>query len=306
VSRPRAVIIAVIAVVVLAVAGAGVWWATRPESAEQAAERYLSALASGDADALRQLLPDDAQADEIIGALAGAEARIEDAVLEPASDQDGLRGFRATATLDEAPATVHFALAQEGGRWRLAADFLRAVTVQTTLGDSVRVGDAVLPLTPDGTVSLLPAVYPVSAEPADLLRGSTTVRVTSDAEQPAEVVVDAALAPEATALAQEQLDAYADACAQPATEVPAHCGLRVPWAADLTTLTSLTFRIEQYPAAALDAGTGTFAATGGIVVATATGESRAGGTGSVTYRADEWALRGSLAVTGGELVLSVD
>ncbi len=84
--------------------------------------------------------------------------------------------------------------------------------------------------------------------------------------------------PEATGAAQAQLDAYADACTQPATTVPPNCGLRVPWAADLTALSSLAFRIDQRPVLVLSADARTFAATGGVVVATATGTTREGTT----------------------------
>jgi len=41
------------------------------------------------------------------------------------------------------------------------------------------------------------------------------------------------------------------------------------------------------------------------VVATATGKTRDGGSGSFTYRADDWALRGTVAFQGNEMVLAV-
>ena len=108
-----------------------------------------------------------------------------------------------------------------------------------------------------------------------------------------------------TAAIQEQLDRYADACARPATAVPEHCGMVVPWAADLAQLSGIAFRIETYPVVVLSADGGGFDATGGVLVATATGTTRDGATGTFTYRTDEWALRGDVAVEDGSTTVSV-
>ena len=48
-----------------------------------------------------------------------------------------------------------------------------------------------------------------------------------------------------------------------------------------------------------------FDATGGVIVATATGASRAGGPESFTYRADDWSVRGSVRFEGDQMVLAV-
>ncbi|MFD4958631.1 hypothetical protein [Microbacterium sp. NPDC058389] len=108
-----------------------------------------------------------------------------------------------------------------------------------------------------------------------------------------------------TAAIQEQLDRYADACAAPAATVPAHCGIVVPWAADLAQLSGVAFRIEAYPVAVVSADGGSFDATGGVLVATATGTTRDGASGSFTYRTDEWALRGDVVVEDGRTIVSV-
>lgn len=104
---------------------------------------------------------------------------------------------------------------------------------------------------------------------------------------------------------QEQLDAYADACAATAAAVPEHCGIVVPWAADLAELSGVAFRIEQYPAVALSPDGRSFDATGGILVATATGTTRDGVATTFTYRTDEWALRGDVSVEDDRTTLSV-
>lgn len=104
---------------------------------------------------------------------------------------------------------------------------------------------------------------------------------------------------------QEQLDAYADACAEPAASVPEHCGIVVPWAADLAELSGIAFRIEQYPVVALSADGRSFDATGGVLVATATGTTRDGTPGAFTYRTDEWALRGDVSARDDRTILSV-
>lgn len=107
------------------------------------------------------------------------------------------------------------------------------------------------------------------------------------------------------AVAQAALDAYVDECTQSAAAVPADCGLRVPWAADLATLERIDYRIEEYPAIVLSPDDPTFAAPGGVVVATATGTTSDGETARFTYRDDDWTLRGFVARDGDELVLSV-
>ncbi|GAA5197308.1 hypothetical protein [Microbacterium jejuense] len=104
---------------------------------------------------------------------------------------------------------------------------------------------------------------------------------------------------------QEQVDAYADACAEPAAAVPGHCGIVIPWAADLAQLTSVAFRVEQRPTVAISADGGSFAATGGVLVASVTGTTRDGVAATFTYRTDAWTLRGDIDDEGDRIVVSV-
>ena len=295
----RGAIIGIVAgAVVVVAAGAGVaWWLLRGETAEQAAQRYVQALESGDRAALEEFLPAGDDTEQVLDMFEGATGHIADAELSPPGDD---LSFRADVTLDGAPGVVFFTLSQESGPWRLAADYLGTIDVTTTIGDAVQIGEITVLV---GQTPVLPAVYPVHAAPADLLTGEATVAVTNEA--PVAVALEASLAPEATALAQEQLDAYAAACAQPATAVPPNCGLRVPWGADLTALSSLDFRIEQTPQVSLAADATSFAATGGVIVATARGSARSGGEGAFTYRADDWSLYGDVTFDGDQMVLAV-
>lgn len=278
------------------------WILTRQPSADAVAEDYLRALSEGDFAAIEGLIVDGGEGlAQVETAFSGATAYISDYSFDIVDDDAGTRSVRATVELGGERGVVGFSLTREGGGWRVGADHLATLEVETTIGDSVRVGGVlVAAATP---VALLPAVYPVTAAPAGLVLGETSAIVTNEA--PATATVDATLSPEATALAQEQLDSYADACATPADAVPGNCGLRVPWAADLASLSSIAFRIDAYPVLALAADGESFAATDGQIVATATGTTRAGAPGAFTYRAEDWALRGTVTFAGDEMVLAV-
>lgn len=303
--RAAVVGIAVGVAAVLVAAGVTAWTLSRAPSAEEAAERYLRALADGDFAAIARMLPEEgvdaAVLDRAEAAFAGASGHIEDYSFEVFDDAPGLRSVRADVGLNGAPGVVGFILADTGGAWLLSADFLASAEVTTTIGDAVWIGDALVAASVPA--SLFPAVYPVTAAPRGILTGETTVTVTN--EHPIDVALDAALSAEATAAAQAQVDAYADACAQPASVIPDTCGIRVPWAADLGALTSVAFRIDRHPVVTLDVDGRAFAATGGVLVATASGTTRDGAAASFTYRADDWALRGDLAFEGDEMILAV-
>lgn len=282
-------------------AGAVAWWLlSRPPGPDAAARAFLDALADSDAAAAVALL--EAPPDGLEDAYAGASAVISAPVVESVDAADGSTArAEVVFTLDDEEFTASFGLVQTAAGWRVAADALAAITATTTLGDSVRIGQALAMTTASARV--LPAVYPVTAAPAGLLGGEATVVALPG--QTVEASVEASLSPEATTIAQQQLDVYASACAAATTGVPDDCGLRVPWAADLATLGSIAFRIDAPPVLAISADARSFAATGGIIVATATGTTRAGSTASFTYRADDWALRGTIAFTGDEMVLRV-
>ncbi len=297
----RGIVIAVAAGVAAVLVGGGIlWWTlTRPPSAEDAAHAYLRALAEGDVDAVGEMLLDEPEG--LREAFAGASDHISADYELELTEESGATGGRARVELGGEAGTVSFGLSLVEGRWRLSGEYSATLTVTTSLGDSVRIGEALVPA--GEPVQVLPAVYPVTAAPAGILTGEATAVVTNEA--PVEVTLSAALSPAATTLAQEQLDAYAEACTQPSSTVPANCGIRVPWAADLATLDGIAFRVERLPGVVLASDVRSFAATGGVVVATATGTTRDGTATSVTYRADDWSLRGSVALTGDEMVLQV-
>lgn len=299
-----AVVASIALAAVLAAAGAGVaWWAlTRSPGPDVVAHDFLSALADGDgsrAVALIDDLPDSAV--RAAESLEAAAALVTEPQIESIGSVEGSTRVRVTFALAGEQRTASFGLVERDGAWRISADALGTVTPTTTLGDSVGIGDILL--SAETATSLLPGAYEVSAAPTGLLAGATPVAVLPGADAP--VAVAASLSPDATAQAQAQLDAYAASCAAPAAAVPEHCGIRVPWAADLAALASIAFRVEASPVVALSPDGRTFAATGGIIVATATGATRDGRTASFTYRADDWGLRGSVSFTRDEMVLHV-
>ncbi|HEX5857475.1 MAG TPA: hypothetical protein VFY91_05140 [Microbacterium sp.] len=299
--KRRGLLIALALVAVLAIAAAVGWALSRPPSAEEAAADYMRALSDGDYETIAAMIHPSldaagaAVADAFAGAAYGTAPEVEEI-----TPSEGAAGVRASLELGGERHTVFFGMELRNGRWAVTSDYLALLDVSTTVGDSVWVGDA---LVPAGEVSLLPAVYPVSPAPREILTGGTEVAVSND--EPVSVAVDAALADDAGARAQEQLDAYLDDCTTAATAVPEACGIRIPWAADLATLEGVAYRIEQRPTVALSSEEMSFAATGGVLVATAVGTTRAGATGEYTYRADDWALHGTIRFTGDELVLAV-
>lgn len=294
------------AAVVLAAGGATAWWLlSRPPSASDTVAAYFAALDRGNAAAALALT--DAAADDFdvaAQALAAATARPASASIGETSESDGAASVAVTYSLDGDSETATVQLRRVGGRWAVT-DGLATVSVTTTLGAAVTIGDVIVPATATdpGTVRLLPGRYVIGAAPSAVLTGQATADALPGAD--ASVAVTASLSAGAQSAAQDQLDAYALTCTAPATAVPEHCGLRIPWAADLTTITRLAFRIEQTPRVALAGDGRSFAATGGVVVATATGAAREGGTASFTYRADDWALRGSVAFEPDAMVLAV-
>ena len=299
--RGAVVAIAAGAVAVVALTAGGIWWAsTRPPSAADAVRGYFAALESGDAEAaLGFTQVDDTIRDAAAAAYSGAEARVSGAVIGDAAEDDDAARVEVTYSLEGESHATTLLLENDDG-WTIE-DGLGTLTASTTLGDTVVIGD--LSTRADEPVALLPAVYAVAGAPPGIVEGSAVAAVRLG--ETTAVAVTAELSADAGALAQAQLDAYADACTQPAAAIPDHCGLRVPWAADLATLTSITFRVEERPVLELAAERGSFAATGGVVVATATGTTRDGEEAAFTYRADDWALRGTIDFIDGQLVLKV-
>lgn len=297
-----AAVAAVLAVTIALVAGGP---AGGPASPEGTARAYLDALAAGDGeavDALRAEPLDALTAD----AFAGASAYLTDPRVARETERGESATVQAEAEIAGERVGLRLTLRSTDEGWRVVDGDLGTVRAATAVagapvGDAVWIGDALAPAESD--VALLPAEYEVAAAPRGILTGSETVVVGPG--EPVTVELDATVSADAAAIAQAQLDAYLDVCAEPAVEVPDHCGLRVPWAADLTALERIAFRIDERPVLALSADASTFDATGGVIVATATGAARAGGDGTFTYRADDWAVRGTVEFTGDEMVLSV-
>lgn len=293
------------AVAAVAITAAAWFFLSRPETPEATARAYLDALQSGDFAAIESLRARPLDDPTVSEAFAGASERVSDARIVEIREADGVAGVRAEVALGGQTHDLAFTVERTDGRWTLGGDdlgLLRAAAVlgEESAGDAVTVGGALFPAGAD--LLLLPAAYDITAAPS-ILTGATTAVVMPGA--PAEVVVETRLSPDAVDLAQDQLDAYLDQCATTATRVPANCGIRVPWAADLSSLDSVSFRIEERPVLVLSPDASGFDATGGTIVATATGTARGGGNASFTYLADDWSVRGSVRFEGDQMVLSV-
>lgn len=107
---------------------------------------------------------------------------------------------------------------------------------------------------------------------------------------------------EATELAQKQLDEHLTECTRPAPEPPPSCGIRIPWQADFTAVDEIRYRIEQTPTVML--APPSFRADDGILVATVSGTGMDGAAETMTYRTENWMLRGDVSIKGDEVVLS--
>lgn len=291
-----------VAALVVAAVAAALFLLTRPSGPDAAVRAYLEALADGDADRALAALDEPDDGVDRAAALAGATARISSPEIVgygyPAGTDSA--GVAARFELDGRTHDLNVGLERVDGRWRIRDTGLATVELTTDLGEAVRVGDAVVGA---GTVALLPAVYPVRATPDDVLTGETTAVAVPGTTTTA--AVDAELSPAAASLAQEQVDAYATRCAARASTVAQACGFVIPWTASLATLDAVAYRIETLPELSLSADGRSFAATGGEVVATVTGTAHDGAAASLTYRDDDWSLRGVVEVTADGLVLGV-
>ncbi len=107
--------------------------------------------------------------------------------------------------------------------------------------------------------------------------------------------------PEATALAQRQLDARLATCTEPAAEAPESCGIAIPWAADFAAVEVIHYRIEKTPELTLTPPT--FRADDGILVATVTGTGLNGTAKTLTYRTENWMLRGDVRAKRAGILL---
>lgn len=301
----RGQLIAVVAgaTALVAVIGVSAWVALAPSGATAAAHDYLDALAAGDADAAVALLSCEGTDPD---ALRGAAAGIRESLSNPGVVHVSEDGNRAEAQIEydlgdsRASATVD--LTQSAAGWSVGCGGLGSLTITTSLGDAVAVGTQILPA--GAPLSLLPGRYEATAAPVGILEGSGTATV--GVGHSADLTVSARASAAAQGIAADEIRSYLDACAAVTDAVPPRCGIRIPWAADLAALEAIAFRVEAHPTLTLTDDLSSFAATGGVLVATATGTTYDGSTADVTYRTEDWSVRGGLTLTGNRLVLSVD
>ncbi|PRB16638.1 hypothetical protein [Microbacterium sp. MYb62] len=289
-----------VAGVVVIAAGLWLWQLTmRPPTPEQAARDYLHALESGDADAVTAT--GIAVTAPALDAFTAATALIEDAAVTAVREDPDA----TTATVDIAflledeRRTAQLTLTPVEGRWTVDGSGLGTLTVDSTIGSDVGIGEIAMPAREK--LALLPATYAIAAAPASLLSGGSTVQVLPGDN--AAAAIEAALRPEATAAAQSQLDERLDACTAPAADAPDGCGIRIPWGTEFREVTGIRYRIDAVPTIALTP-TG-FTAEGGVLVSTVTGTGQDGEARTTTYRTDSWTLRGDVSFTADGIDLSV-
>ncbi|WP_396668033.1 hypothetical protein [Microbacterium sp. R86528] len=299
----RAAVVAIVAgAVVLAGAAVGVvFLANSADGPAEAAQSYLSALASGDGESAADLIvgsPRDAS--ELASALDSAASLITSPEVMSVDVADAQATAAFAFSLEGEIVEGTFTLVKTADGWGLADDAVGVIVPTAQQGDSAMIAGTLV--SSDTTVVLLPATYSVTAAPVGLLEGTVTARVTPgatvDAATPAE------LSAEAVATVQRQLDAYADVCAASVDSVPDECGIRVPWGVDLASLHRIAFQISSYPIVDLSDDE-SFRSSDGVITATATGITRDGEERSFTYRADDWAMQGTVQFIGNEMVLSV-
>lgn len=266
----------------------------RTATAEDQALAYLHAVADGDLDAVHAAgvkVPGPAAS-----AFLAAVDHISEVSVESVDPGVATTIVGVSYLLGDERFETDIAMRSERERW--------VPDVSTALG-SVRIetaaaiGDAVVPAGEE--VQLLPAEYDVAAAPSQFLDGSAVIRVAAGSTQ--EVALEAALRPEATEIAQEQLDEHLAACTQPAAEVPSSCGITIPWAADFASVSDIRYRIEEAPVLALTPST--FRADDGVLVATVDGTALDGAEKTFSYRTGNWMLRGDVSFTADDIVLSV-
>lgn len=296
--KRRAVWISVGAAVALVLAAGAVWLLLpRADSAEAQALAYLHALEDGDVagvEAVGIAVPATAAA-----AFTAASEHLSKVATTSSAESDSSATVQITYVLAGERHEAELTMARENGRWVPAAE--TAFGTATT-DASAAIGEAVLDA--DAATALLPAGYDVVSSPTAFLAGvTTTIQVAPGSAQ--EVSMEGTtLRPEATALAQEQLDEYLTACTRPSAQVPPSCGIIVPWAADFVDVSNISYRIEKTPALSITATS--FHAADGILVATVTGTSIDGvSTTNLSYRTSNWMLRGDVSFTADDIVLSV-
>ncbi|MGM7697557.1 hypothetical protein [Microbacterium sp. A84] len=287
-------IVAAAAAAVVALA-ALVWFLLpRGSSAEDQALAYFHALADGDLEAVQASGVETSE--QAASAFLAASAHLSEATVESSAEDESSTLVTVSYVLGDEQFTAELSMINQAGRWvPEAASALGAVQFNVP----VSIGDAAL--TADSAVSLLPAEYAVVAVPAAFLDAHAALQILPGSSQ--EIELHAALRPEATELAQAQLDDYLKICTATAAHVPASCGMVIPWAADFSAVSEISYRIDHTPTIALTPTS--FHADGGALVATVTGTALDGSAKSLTYRTLTWALRGDVTFTADDIVLSV-
>ncbi|WP_300265567.1 hypothetical protein [Microbacterium sp.] len=279
-----------------AVVATAVWLLIpRGGSAEDQARAYLQALERGDVAAVQATgldVPPEAAA-----AFAAASEYISDVRVGEMTESGSSASVSASFSIAGERVDTEIPMVRSGGRWvpdQAAAFGSAQADIAVAVGDAVFAAGA--------AAQLLPAQYEMVASPAEFLAGNATVQITPGSSET--VAVEGALTPAAAEHAQDQLTTYLEMCTEPATAVAASCGISIPWAADLSAVSSITYRIEQLPTVTLTLTS--FQAGGGVLVATVNGTSVDDGSETtVTYRTSNWALRGDVAFTDDDIVLSV-
>lgn len=108
---------------------------------------------------------------------------------------------------------------------------------------------------------------------------------------------------------QQKFDEHLATCLEPAAEVPESCGIAIPWAADLAVVTRVEYHVEQAPVLTLapspTLAPSTFRADDGVLIATVIGTGLDGAPRTMTYRTENWMLRGDVLTEHGDIELSV-
>ena len=268
---------------------------SRPATAAQTALAYLRALTSDSADALRDTVE---LSDAAAAAFEQADAHLSSPEVVEVEEKSGTAAAHVSFVLDGQQRDATLLLRQYDGTWRVdPSTALGRLTVAAPVGTGFMIGGRAFPL---GSVALVPAVYTGGPAPWDVREGAAAATVLPG--EPTASDLEPMLTPEARAEAADQVTAHLETCTQSASTVPEGCGIRVPWAVDLAEATRFDYRIEKQPV--LEVDTTEFRADGGELVVTVTGTSHDGAGASVTYRNDEWTLRGSVVIDDDGLTLA--
>lgn len=283
-------------VVVLGAGAAGLWQSSQtPASAEDATSAYLRALESGDSATVEAT--GIAVTPTALTAFDDASDLIVDTTVTEVEQSADAATAAVSFTLDDERYEAKISLSLIDGMWTVDSSGLGVVQASTSPGTALALGAASFAASED--ITLLPAIYAAVTAPADLLDGRGDLVVLPG--EVTEITLDATLRPEATATAQRVLDDHLEACTASGEIVPEGCGIRIPWGTEFRDVSDVTYRIEKLPSITL--AESDFTAAGGVLVATVSGTGQDGAAHTMTYRTDDWSVRGDVTFTDRELVL---